>query len=141
MKIEEYNIKTGKTIEKETADQPIIFKDFQNELIQNIDNKTDNIFMKGFDFDNNKFSLSAEAQLNWISLKIIKIQNEFPVNGLQIATKNNGAYLLQKEKLLDFLIAYYNALKTIYGDGLIEKDKVCKYTNINELKTYKDERK
>lgn len=65
-----------------------------------IDVKTQSIIRQGFDFDGNHFSLSPNAQLNWIGIVVMQSAITWP---LSITTDTDGDYDLAHGNLPYFV--------------------------------------
>jgi hypothetical protein len=76
-----------------------------------IDARTDAIIAGGFDFDGNNFSLSTEAQTNWIALAVFSNTFQWPV---AVTTNDDREYLLSAANFPAFL---YTG-KTKVGDSI-----------------------
>jgi hypothetical protein len=77
---------------------------------------------EGFSFDNNSFSLSSNAQLNWQNIMSMKQMGLF--QNLEISTKDNQPYLLTEDKVVLFIKAYYNTLNAILADNRKKKQDI-----------------
>lgn len=77
--------------------------EYKKHLIDLQDKKTENLILSGFTFDNNIFSLSINAQINWSNLLNIP-QQMFPLN---LSTKDDKIYVLNFNNVQNF---YFTAL-------------------------------
>lgn len=80
-----------------------ITNDYKKHLIDLQDKKTEDLILSGFTFDNNLFSLSINAQINWSNLLNIP-QAMFPLN---LSTKDDNIYILTFSNVQNF---YFTAL-------------------------------
>lgn len=102
------------------------YKDF---LIKVIDEHTTELISAGFTFDNNLFSMSANAQINWSNMPNIP-SSFFP---LRLSTKDDNVYLLSWENKENFYLTAmgFKHAKLEEGTELIQQVKSC--TTIEEL--------
>ncbi len=76
---------------------------YKKHLIDLQDKKTEDLILSGFTFDDNLFSLSINAQINWSDLLNIP-QVMFPLN---LSTKDDNIYILNFNNVQNF---YFTAL-------------------------------
>lgn len=105
--------------------------------ISEIDTKTQVLIMEGFQFDNNTFSLSLEAQKNWLALKSLESMFTFPV---EITTLDNKAYLLQQSNLDSFVGLGIQAVQGYLNSGRALKEQVCSASTLPEVDSIIDNR-
>jgi hypothetical protein len=79
-----------------------------------IDQRTTALIEAGFTYDGEQFSLSAAAQLNWISLKIMGVLYTWPVD---IGTLTNGEYSLTQVNIDAFEQASRDAIQGHLSSG------------------------
>ena len=75
----------------------------------------------GFVFDGATFSLSANAQRNWDSIKTSKADYTFP---LDITTMDNDTYSLTNPNVQSFWVAARDAVKTPLDSGRVLKTTI-----------------
>lgn len=85
-----------------------------------VDTKTVHSIKRGFEFDDNVFSLSTSAQLNWN--RILVMYSFGLLNSkIELSTKNNQLYVLSSERVKDFALAYHTAIEQVLKNGRAEK--------------------
>lgn len=82
--------------------------------ILEIDANTRAIIARGFTFDGNSFSLSVQAQMNWIGLYSFQSLFVFPIN---VTTLANTAYPLSHDDLVAFIGVGAGVVATAIGTG------------------------
>lgn len=124
-------------------------EDIRKKIINEIDSYTKKLIENGFQFDGRNFSLSQNAQINWIALNAnylrTKIDKDksgilWPDTGFPIPTSDDGVYYLLLSKADDFFNICFPLMVGIIKSGSDEKDRVLKM-NYNDLKLWKDARK
>lgn len=73
-----------------------------------VDLKTTTLIEAGFVYDSTTFSLSANAQLNWMALKTFEDMFSWPV---EISNKAGGGYSLEKTVRDDFIYTGKNVVQ------------------------------
>ena len=86
-----------------------------------IDYNTGRLISAGFTFDGVQFSLSANAQQNWDSIKTSKSDYSFP---LDITTIANDTYSLTNPNVQAFWVAARDAVKDQLDSGRILKKAI-----------------
>ena len=107
-----------------------LFKESINELI---DQRTVSNIFKGFNFDNNIFSMSLSAQINLSNLFNIP-EEAFP---LPYSTLDNDVYILQFADRQNFYLSALTFKNTTIQEGNSLKQQVKNATTIEELNTIK----
>jgi len=79
---------------------PITLETNKKAKIECIDLRTATLIAGGFSFDGNTFSLSQNAQINWVGLKTLESVLTWPVN---ITTKGDNQYSLEQADLDTFM--------------------------------------
>lgn len=79
-----------------------------------IDAKTREIIARGFTFDGHLFSLSSQAQMNWIGLLVCQSFMTWPVC---VTTKDDLEYALAQANLQAFTEAGVAVVAAAYGSG------------------------
>jgi hypothetical protein len=79
---------------------PEVFEQNKKRKIIAIDTRTDQLIKQGFAFDGQQFSLSLNAQVNWLGLKTLEAVMTWPVN---VATLNSDQYSLAQANLIPFV--------------------------------------
>lgn len=117
-------------------------EDIKNEKIQIIDEKTRQIIDRGFTFGGQTFSLSDNAQRNWIGIASgiavgLYTAANFP---FPLSTIDNKKYLLTWENRFNFLgqVSYVIGLNKTIGTEL--KQACMDATTIEELDAIVDTR-
>ena len=94
---------------------------YKDQRYVEIDQKTGLIISAGFTFDGETFSLSANAQRNWDSIKTSKSDYSFP---LDITTIDNNTYSLTNPSVQAFWVAARDAVKTPLDSGRVLKKEI-----------------
>jgi hypothetical protein len=123
------NIKDGYSKKIETL------TDYKNYLIDLQDKKTEQLIYSGFTFDNNLFSLSINAQINWSNLLNIP-QQMFPIN---LSTKDDNIYVLDFNNVQNFYFTALGRKNECLQLGNIIKKRINESLTIQELDTIKSE--
>lgn len=105
--------------------------------VSEIDVKTETLISEGFQFDNETFSLSLEAQKNWLALKSLESMFTFPV---EITTLDNKAYSLQQTNLDSFVGLGIQTVQGHLNSGRALKEQVCNATTLSEIDNIVDNR-
>ena len=102
------------------------FQEKKSELKNSIDNKTNQLIAQGFQFDGNTFSLSLNAQNNFMGIKVatdggLLTEADYPY---EITTLDDKTYLLQWFNKELFFGAVLNAVATHLSSGRALKAQV-----------------
>lgn len=109
----------------------------QAQRIIDIDAKTRELIAEGFAFDGQKFSLSTQAQMNWITLVSCASHFAWPMN---VTTLANTTYKLQAENLAGFFTAGSTVVAVAVGSGRALKIAVNAANNQSDLDAVVDTR-
>lgn len=82
--------------------------------VLDVDARTRAIIAGGFSFDGQRFSLSYQAQTNWISLAALKDILTFPIN---VTTNTDTSYSMTADKVPSFLGAGAYVVASAIGSG------------------------
>lgn len=120
-----------------------LFETLKNKKIEEIDAKTGKLIHQGATFDNRLFSLSDNAQRNWIATKasidVYTALNAFPV---PITTLDDDVYLLHNaQHIVQFTTTMLCAVANHYNSGRNLKIQVKAARNVAELAAIVDLRK
>lgn len=110
----------------------IAVQEHKEKKLKELDFNTSNLIKQGFSFDNNIFSLSSNAQLNWQN--IMAMLNLDLYQDSKISTLDNKEYLLTKDLALDFIKSYYNRLNSILDDNRNNKIKILEMSDDEYVK-------
>lgn len=88
--------------------------DKKAEKIIAIDDKTDSIIAQGFTFDGQQFSLSTQAQTNWLGLAALQAFISWPIN---VTTHANTSYLLTLLNMPSFIGTGMATIQGAIGSG------------------------
>lgn len=110
------------------------------EKCNQIDIRTEKLIDNGASFDDEIFSMSQNAQINWASLNILFMQNKFPDDGKLIPTKDSDMYLLHKEDVADFMGAVWMAKEGPIMSGGQLRVQVKALKTVAEVKAFVDPR-
>lgn len=86
-----------------------------------IDDKTDELITTGFIYDNETFSTSHHAQMNWNSLRNQTGEYTWPLN---ISTKDNNTYSLLQANVPAFWTELIDALADHVDSGRVLKKSI-----------------
>ena len=89
----------------------------REQKIIKIDNKIKEEISKGFVFDEKTFSLSLEAQLNWLMID----EDE---KSLTISTLDSQEYVLEKDKIKDFKKKMKESIRDCLSKGRQKKSQL-----------------
>lgn len=95
--------------------------DYKKKKHLQIDLKTMGLIDAGFTYDSQTFSLSTNAQLNWVGLKSLESLMTWPV---KVSTKDNGEYTLLQANLDAFVQAGKDVLQGHLDSGRALKVQV-----------------
>lgn len=101
-----------------------------------IDKRTQELIFEGFTFNNLRWSLSINAQINWSNLPQMP-EFIFPLN---IQDMDGINYVLSYEERMNFYYTAMAAKNTHLQSGNALKTQVSKLTTIQEILTFKDPR-
>lgn len=104
---------------------------------QAIDDRTDAIIADGFTFDGNAFSLSGEAQTNWLGLCVLQSALTWPV---AITTGHNAQYMLPLTSLGAFIATGMGTIKSAVDSGRTLKVAAMTAANQADLDAVVDNR-
>jgi len=102
-----------------------------------IDDRTDQLIEEGFVYDNETFSFSKGAQLNWIGLEVKKSSLTWPVN---VSTKENGEYSLAQADLGAFTDVGMATKQAHLDSGRALKQSVNSATTVAAVEAVEDNR-
>lgn len=112
---------------------------YKNKVCDAIDAKTDEIIARGFTFDGSVFSLSIEAQKNYIWFYILFSKGTLPDN-TEVTTMGNLAYAISLSKAQAFFDTASYMIATILGSGRDLKVQVMSSNDIAALQAFVDPR-
>lgn len=134
----------GESILDETAldelifnHQAVLLSEAQAAKCLEIDMRTGALFANGFTYDSTQFSLSTNAQINWMSLRVLKDLFTWP---LEISTLNNETYRLAFENIDDFCNIARDTIYNNLTSGRLLKKAVTEATSIEEVNAVIDHR-
>jgi predicted AAA+ superfamily ATPase len=110
--------------------------DYKKIVCEEIDRKTEASIAEGFVFQNNTFSLSQNAQLNWTSLRMAYIANTLSFPQV-ISTKDDGAFELTKDNASEFFDDLFSFLKTVLDTGRKKKIAIQAAKDLTAIKKVK----
>lgn len=114
--------------------------DTQTEKLREaIDRKTQVLISQGFKFKKTMFSLSQNAQINWMALKNQYDMNLLP-DEIEISRLDGKTYSLKKEEFLDFYNLAFNTVKDILDAGRALKIKAYNVNTEKKLSEFIDNR-
>jgi hypothetical protein len=114
------------------------YKKHKNELI---DRKTRKILGKGFDFDNQTFSLSANAQLNMKILRDEVRDNLIPYGQIGVTTAVNGEWKpTSRIEFLDISKDMLGYVKNVLDAGRALKVQVNATNTLSDAQAVSDDR-
>lgn len=102
-----------------------------------IDKRTDAIIAAGFLYDGNTFSLSTQAQMNWMGLYTLKDLQTWPIG---VTTAANETYQLALLNLVAFIATGSQVIKNAVGSGRALKIAINAATTQEELDAIVDTR-
>jgi hypothetical protein len=110
-----------------------------------IDSKTRTLLSNGFPFDERWFSMSTEAQTNWLTLMALVARGRVALDNLPtISTKDGGSYtftsLEDLDKFLDIFSTFQSDRVSPLGLGRALKTRVIDAQTIAELNDIVDNR-
>lgn len=109
------------------------------KLREEIDKKTQALISKGFKFKKTMFSLSQNAQINWMALKNQYDMNLLP-DEIEISRKDGKTYSLKKDEFLDFYNLAFTTVKDILDSGRALKTKAYNANTEKKLSEFIDDR-
>lgn len=113
-------------------------REFEKRCFKIIDDTSNYLINKGFEFDDNFFSLSLAAQSNWSTLYSFWKGGDLS-NSITISTKLNSSYLLTEEKMSDFFQTGFNTVNSVLAEGRQLKQSLQGLT-LEELRAWVDPR-
>lgn len=125
--ISEYDLIDNKLVKRDPGQFTETIKEeyYTSMLNRNIDSlgsETGNIIYEGFEFDNNIFSLSINAQTNWNRFLLLHQNNLFV--DTEISTFDSKRYILTKDKLVAFIAKYNDAINNALKEHRNKLDKL-----------------
>lgn len=111
--------------------------DVKNTKRTAIDTKTNAIISTGFAFDGHTFSLSAEAQRNWLGVYALRDVLTFPLN---TTCQPFGIYSLTTENLTGFITAAFSKVAYAITTGQVLKAQTAAAATQEELDAVVDTR-
>lgn len=102
-----------------------------------VDKNTQRLISEGFTFNNEMFSLSQSAQLNWLGIKVLSIGIAWP---LEITTKNDTDYLLEESDLDSFIYSAQIVIQGHIQTGRYIKQQLLDAADETELNAIEDNR-
>lgn len=115
----------------------LILNSLKSEKILEIDKKTKQLILAGFEFDSETFSCSEEAQLSLAGMSISSSSFTWPA---PISTLDNNQYLLAEEDLPAFALAMGEHIAAAKYSGLQLKVSVNAASDQTELDAVVDNR-
>lgn len=109
------------------------------KIKQEIDKKTQELIAQGFKFKRSIFSLSQNAQINWMTLKNQYDMNLLP-DEIEISRLDGKAYILKKDDFLEFYTASFTTVKDILDSGRTLKTKADNINTEKKLVEFIDNR-
>lgn len=116
--------------------------DTENQIAkikEQVDKKTQALIAQGFKFKRSIFSLSQNAQINWMALKNQYDMNLMPIE-IEISRLDGKAYILKKEDFLDFYTAAFTTVKDILDAGRALRVKADNINTEKKLVEFIDNR-
>jgi glutamine cyclotransferase len=104
-------------------------QDFKDFAFIEIDKRTQDEIFEGFVFDEKRFSMSVNAQINWSNLMNVP-QEYFPVN---VSTIDNELYLLSWENKVPFYMTALGWKSAALQEGTVIKSQIKACTTIQEI--------
>ena len=115
----------------------VALSDLKATRVLEIDARTREIIADGFAFDGQQFSLSAQAQTNWLGLISLQSMFTWPVN---VTTNANTEYALAQANINAFVGTGCATIADAIGSGRALKISVNAATNQTELDAVVDSR-
>ena len=106
------------------------------EKIKEIDNNTESLIYKGFEYAGLHFSLSTNAQINWSNLPNLP-EVIFP---LTILSKDDKPYSLKYSEVMNFYLTAVNGKNSHLQSGTLLKQEVLKLKDSESILNFKDDR-
>jgi len=113
--------------------------ELRSKAVEIVDEKTRQIIARGFSFDGNQFSLSIEAQKNFLWMYVLFLRGAL-LDGTSITTMDDNAYPLRTAKMLGFFDSANNAVAFALSSGRDLKDKIVNSNDEKFLETFYDPR-
>lgn len=102
-----------------------------------VDARTREIIAAGFSFDGNSFSLSQQAQMNWLGLVTLQDLFAWPMG---VTNDADATYTLSHENLIPFIAAGSGVVAAAVGSGRALKVAANAAANQGELDAVVDAR-
>lgn len=121
------------------GDEPeveININDLKQQKIDQIDLNTQDLISRGFSFANLTWSLSGNAQLNWLGIKIAD-ESKFPI---ALLSKEGIGFILPFSERDAFVDAAWNTKNSHLQSGSILELQLNALTTIEEVINFKDNR-
>lgn len=109
----------------------------KQERIIFIDHRTRELISEGFEFDNERFSLSAPAQSNWLGLKTLESLLTFPV---EVTTIDDKSYSITSANLNSFVGVAAGVKQSHLDSGRVLKVSINNALNKTSLDAITDNR-
>ncbi len=123
---------------KRTSQDSVRLDDLKQGKILAIDSRTQELIVQGFIFESTSFSLSSNAQMNWIRMYAGKTFLTFPMN---VSTKNNNKHeILNEDDLSQFCLTAMNTVQSYIDSGNDLKEQVNDATSPSQLDAVFDSR-
>lgn len=107
----------------------------------NIDRRTDSIIAGGFTFDSHTFSLSTEAQANWLGLVVAKDMLDYSNGGYAVTTKDDQEYkFANSTAVVQFFATGIGYIAATVAAGRALKIQVDACTTIEQVEAIVDGR-
>lgn len=104
--------------------------------IKEIDRNTETLIFRGFEYNGLTFSLSTNAQINWINLPNLP-EFIFPIT---ILSKNDEPYELSYNEMMNFYLSAMNGKNSHLQSGNILKQGLLKLKDSELALNFKDDR-
>lgn len=105
--------------------------------IGTVDARTGQLIGVGFTFDNTQFSLSANAQINWVGMKTLESLITWPLN---ITTITDGEYSLSQANLNSFVGTAKGSVQAHLDSGRALKVQINACTTLAAVAAITDTR-
>ena len=127
--------------ERDAVDNSLI-DEYRQTKYNEIDAKTEELIYQGFNFDGKLFSLSSNAQFNWVKMASALASGtlteaKFPYT---VSTRNNGSYALAWADLSAFLGAATLGVESNLATGRALKNLVENAQTVPEILAVEDNR-
>lgn len=106
------------------------------EKIKEIDENSEKLIFDGFKYGGLKFSMSANAQINWTNLP-----NETPEDlPYYVMSKDDKPFLLTVDNIMDFYRASKTHKKSVLLEGGNLKVQLQQLKDVEQILNFKDDR-